>query len=1016
MYPVSLDITNSVINGLLLDGSGRMEDFLDTCTEDGVEGGVKVYEDGKQLVNDDVQAEVTSSTINYLSVKGDSLVLKADGLTNTEGTALELVDSSALYIKNSRFGDFSVTTKEALDMFATHVVFDGRGLIQGSWESDVTLRSAIITSSKNVWLKWREPVKDGLDGGYFYIETESGRINLDHIKVNYGMLNVHSVYGNVDIVQAFPSDLMSQVLIFSNHYKLDFEAPSSEYYRDLTDLIEYEFEGGSLIENEDAQATYFSFLSGPSSTPFTSDTDNIAPFVKFAKTDACTEYGTLTWRYADNLKIQGVQELASDGTLNLSGFDYISGVSTIYAAGLQSYLNFNISELDSNKLYYVLLEDRTGKEEDLVNKVTEVTNTCKRSSGEVHDPLDTCVAYIIVPTFDLLNGQITSGPTLSLDAQKVYLKDCASSYFSSLKVTNASDVYLGNVVSKDTSVTMKYQDWTVSNYMYGGMRLWISMLSTSKLTVGTDNEDVPVDAHISFAENAKLGLTIGNVKVTSKNYGLEEGSKARTVIPGVDIVPTGETRTIQNDGTYSYFKLDGEKDVSFSFYKDSTGGEVDVTLGNSDWDRSILTITLTKIYSHQDSDIKSGDRIIVDNHRFATEFSSDLNKMYPYNLVSTNNVYVIPTSGKAGYFVTHDADIDGILYKSYASPSVTNGTTVTTHKFNIIEQAQIYLYVPANTSDISIRSAGDNINFILSNLGVYDRIYNSSYLIANVLSANSARASSSFVYDFRGNGSLYTEIGYVGVDLDKISGANVVIDYDNTYDTEKFGDLPGASSAPVVMLKEGTVKDLGIYTRNYKFITECDASEVQNGNSEVKCDVDKIVICKDEKCGIVNYLWGPSSKRFWAGKEFNEDNLNKSLRVVFESKGPTNSDEMRNYGVMGRCPENYEDAPNCPNSPIYGSDLTNLSAISFRGAPSITEEFVKSSNLNNRTLNIQRVQPTYPEDKFEFDDLLRGLTLGILIVVCVIAAVVIAMFVLRFLGKESLNDFRSTQVGVIGPN
>eukprot|EP00766_Chilomastix_caulleryi_P004866 gnl/Chilomastix_caulleri/6201.p2 GENE.gnl/Chilomastix_caulleri/6201~~gnl/Chilomastix_caulleri/6201.p2 ORF type:complete len:113 (+),score=38.92 gnl/Chilomastix_caulleri/6201:86-424(+) len=100
----------------------------------------------------------------------------------------------------------------------------------------------------------------------------------------------------------------------------------------------------------------------------------------------------------------------------------------------------------------------------------------------------------------------------------------------------------------------------------------------------------------------------------------------------------------------------------------------------------------------------------------------------------------------------------------------------------------------------------------------------------------------------------------------------------------------------------------------------------------------------------------------------------------------------------------------CPNTPLYSENIDFLSSLSIRGSPKISSSFEPLANKNNRSVNpvnLGEVQVDAPG--------MPGWAIGLIVITCVIAAVVLVMFILKLLGKESLGDFGSTTVGALGP-
>eukprot|EP00766_Chilomastix_caulleryi_P006783 gnl/Chilomastix_caulleri/910.p1 GENE.gnl/Chilomastix_caulleri/910~~gnl/Chilomastix_caulleri/910.p1 ORF type:complete len:250 (+),score=81.14 gnl/Chilomastix_caulleri/910:104-751(+) len=185
-----------------------------------------------------------------------------------------------------------------------------------------------------------------------------------------------------------------------------------------------------------------------------------------------------------------------------------------------------------------------------------------------------------------------------------------------------------------------------------------------------------------------------------------------------------------------------------------------------------------------------------------------------------------------------------MLYETNVFSTATSGTEKT-HKFNLMEQSTIYLYVP-KADGISFTTAGDNINLYLGDIGTYGRIYTTSNLIANNLKAKVVETVAAAIFSLQGSGTFTTNFGYVGINADKAS-AKVLIE------TDPAESATMIYAVPTVLLEKATMADVGVFARKYKTITTCPTNILQ-GMPSVECK-NIVVPCREDMCDIVNYIW-----------------------------------------------------------------------------------------------------------------------------------------------------------------
>lgn len=999
-YPVNISIHNSgVIHKLIvsdddsegvIDPKGKITppcdgDKLRLRTERDI-----TFKEDTIYQNDDVNLDINECEIENIKIDADSLVLKGEHLLAHDVVDIKLADTSSLRFNDARFKQFNVMCHEALEFIMRHSVFDGDSSIEGKSESNIDMRTVLITNSNNVSMNFKQPAP-------FKITTDSGSINLNNIKVYYGDLEITNNYGDINVIQAFSVETFTKVDIRTLYGRLNVEHPKFDYYRDLNSVVNFENETGNVLGHEYAQTDVFAFATSGTMKPLTPGSSNFIPYVRSGYTEIFSKYGNISWSYADNLDITS-KEYGKGAEIDLQGFDNVAVVSSLYAVGHETFVGLDIEKLDNDKTYLVTVHDKTiGDDFDNTNPVTLNETTCEHSYGKDsdHDAFDACFAYIVLPVTDVSREFNTSDfPKLTLDSENVFMKDCASSVLKSLTITNCSSVVIENLIAGSTDITLAAKDKTAYDWIRGTVYIGTSTFITNELKV-TGASGVYNDVHISLARHVPQGIDPRNVKITAEN-GAQINVTGRTVIPsgifsGI-ACSFGNEQLHNPNSAYDFCigEISSSGSISFdtSSLNESEDYNVDIQLGSPSSDEpSNLVVTyasadtLANLVSGSTDfklNIKPGDRIIVDNHLFATNFSNLFSAPFEDEEIGSaptnSNFYVIPTSrAEASALVVLDTNADGMIYRSEAF----SDSDSTTHKFNLIEQGSVYLYIPNFDKDLdnlSITTAGDNINLILSDIGVYDRIYTTSYLIANVLRAKTVYSVASMVYSLQAAESFITNIGSVGINLDK-ANADVIIEADED------------DNAPIVVLKEGSISDLGIYSRNYKTVYNCSGNLYSVNNTECS---SVVVPCRDDQCEFVNYIWSPKDKYFWAGNNYKKSVKNNDKMTVmfktdfkyFQNQCPTDG---RGVG---------KDKVKCPNTPVYSENIKFMSSINIIGKPKITADFEQSAFKNNRYIDPNNL--TGPETG------MPDWAIGLIVLGCIIAAVLIVMFVLTLLKKETL--------------
>ena len=936
--------------------------------------------------NDDVNLTIQNSEIDFIQIDADSLVLRAQDLLAHEVVNINLADSSSLRIKDSRFRQFALQCYEALELIMRHSIFDGDSSIRGESESNIDMRTVLITNADNVSNHFMQPSP-------FIIDVASGIINLDHIKVYYGDLEITNDYGEINVVQAFPVESLTKVDIRSYYGRLNVTHPGPDFYRDLNSIVDFENESGNVLGHEYAQTDVFAFAPAPTMKAITTPSINLQPYVRSGYTKIESKHGNVTWSYANNLTISS-SSYGMDGSIEFTGFDNVVAVSSIYAMGHESFAGFDVENLDFNRMYLVTVHDKSISDVDSENYSPVSLNgtTCDHNGRGEHDPFDACLAYLILPTVDL-STSTSAGPypSLKIGSINVFMKDCSSSVLSSLDITGAASVLISNLyVTGPTNISLEPSDYTISDWIRGSVYAGLSVFGSNDLNIngysGIYNEVV-----LYLSRYDRLGINPEVISIGTLDGGDVDWSIYK-------LVPE------DGESNLSCYNLDTNKDSyascigsgSGSIYVNggsSTDYNVTVTVGTNGLEPSTVELTYevaTSLFEPEEFTIAAGDRIIIDNHLFGTDYGEEYT--YAYQNMSTptsayNNVYVIPSTA-ASAVVMYDTNADGFLYLM----EVLGKGEPTTHKFNLVVEAALYLYLP-NLDGISITTAGDNINLILSNIGTYDRIYTTSYLLANVLRAKTVYSVASMVYSLQAAETFVTNIGCVGINVNR-ANADVVIDADE------------ADDAPMVVLQTGSINDLGVYSRNYKTIYDCSIDGTYDMyGAATSCD-SAIVPCRDDKCEYVNYVWSPTDKYFWVGTDYNASvNNNDKMTLVFNTdftyfKGQCPVNDKRDYGTI-----------KCPNTPVYSQNIRFMSSVYVVGQPSITSDFEQNAFKNNRYVDPN----TVPEAPVE-EPGMPGWAIGLIVLACIIAAILITMFVLKLLGKESLSDMKSTSIGAIAPN